>query len=123
MIEAGADAVGGASDAVAEAPSKAGSKFGLTGSQKAGALSAGIASPRTHHPYVVGLLLIAGGSCMLIGSITGALPSMLAALFCPTALQDANANPVSTGDKIGNFIVGTGPGTLYARGRSALGLG
>ena len=77
------------------AGAKVAKKFGLTGSQKAGAISAGLPQPRTHHPYILGLILITTGGFMLIGSVTGTLPSMLAALFVPNALDDTNQSPIS----------------------------
>ena len=76
------------------AASSVGKKFGLTNSQKAGAISAGLPQPRTHHPYILGLILITTGGFMLIGSVTGTLPSMLAALFVPNALDDTGGNPL-----------------------------
>ncbi len=47
---------------------------------------------RTSHPYIVGISLVVIGGFSLIGSITGTLPSMLAALFVPNALVDASGN-------------------------------
>jgi hypothetical protein len=64
-------------------------------SKLGGGLSAGgsaLPKPKTSHPYIVGLSLILVGGFMLIGSITGTLPSMLAALFDPDALEDASHN-------------------------------
>lgn len=69
-----------------------GSKFGLSSGQKAGALGQALPKPRTHHPYIVGLTLMVVGGFALVGSITGALPSMLAALFVPDALVDSGGN-------------------------------
>ena len=65
---------------------------GLTGVQTATAASKAVPTPRTNHPYVVGLSLIIIGAFGLIGSITGTLPSMLAGLFVPTALIDTSGN-------------------------------
>jgi hypothetical protein len=100
MLESGAAEVASGAESGA---STVGKKFGLTGSQKAAAVSGGIPSPRTKHPYILGLLLISGGCLMLIGSITGTLPSMIAALFDPNALDDSGGNPASPG--IGSDIV------------------
>jgi len=77
------------------AASKTGSKLGLTNSQKGAALGRSLPQPRTHHPYIVGLSLIVIGMFSLVGSITGTLPSMLAALFVPTALEDGSGNPAA----------------------------
>ena len=67
---------------------------GLSGAQKGTALSKLTPKARTHHPYVVGLILIVVGGFALIGSITGTLPSMLAALFDPQALTDKDGKGV-----------------------------
>lgn len=77
--------------AEALAPSSA----GLSGTQRAGAISSALPKPRTRHPYIVGLTLIIVGGFSLIGSITGTLPSMLAALFVPAALVDSGGNSPS----------------------------
>jgi len=60
--------------------------------QKTGALSRALPKPRTHHPYIVGITLMAVGAFALVGSITGTLPSMIAALFVPNALVDTGGN-------------------------------
>lgn len=86
MIEAGAGAERGI-----------GKKFGLTGSQKAAAIGGGIPQPRTHHPYLLGLILIVVGGFGLVGSVTGTLPSMIAALFDPSTLDDGSGSPASPG--------------------------
>ena len=65
---------------------------GLSGGRKAGVVGKALPKPRTHHPYIVGITLMAVGGFALVGSITGALPSMLAALFVPNALVDAGGN-------------------------------
>lgn len=106
MIEAGADAVGGAGDTVGNAGDKVGKKFGLTGSQKAGAISAGLPQPRTHHPYLLGLIFIVAGGFWLVGSITGTLPSMIAALFDPSVLDDSDSNPPSIVSDVVHDVVG-----------------
>src|SRR5580692_2233466 len=82
----GSDVVGGSS-AGTNGSSPSGRNFGLTGGQRAAA--AGRLVPqgaRTHHPYIVGLSLITLGLLALVGSVTGTLPSMIAALFVPQAL-------------------------------------
>lgn len=98
---------------------EAGSKLGLTSSQKGTAVSKLLPKPKTSHPYLVGLILIGTGGLMLIGSITGTLPSMLAALFVPQALVDSTGkkvapnilsavNPITSSPTIGTPItVGT----------------
>jgi hypothetical protein len=63
---------------------------GLGGTQVAAALGKAVPTPRTHHPYVVGLVFTTIGLFAVVGSITGTLPSMLAALFVPQALEDVN---------------------------------
>lgn len=102
-----------------------GSKIGLTGGQKAGALSGALPQPRTHHPYVVGLVFIVTGMFMLVGSITGTLPSMIAGLFDPNALEDSNHNtptPFQSSSSGLGFFTSTGAGSLYSSGRRLLGL-
>ncbi len=68
------------------------SSLGISkGSSKLGLL--GAAQPaKTNHPYIVGLSLVVIGGLSLVGSITGTLPSMIAALFVPNALVDASSN-------------------------------
>ena len=73
---------------------------GLSGGQKIGALGKALPKPKTNHPYIVGLSLIVIGGFALVGSITGTLPSMIAALFVPNALVDP-----STGNSPGLFGV------------------
>lgn len=63
----------------------------------AGSLSGLVPRPKTSHPYVLGLILTTVGIFALVGSITGTLPSMIAALFVPQALEDAGSTPVSPG--------------------------
>lgn len=82
------------------------STLGLGGSSKLGLL--GAAKPaRTNHPYIVGISLVVIGGFSLVGSITGTLPSMLAALFVPNALVDksgntpAPPNPITSVTKLG----------------------
>lgn len=90
------------------AAANAGASAGLNLGQKIGAANRALPKPRTHHPYIVGLSLIVIGGFALIGSITGALPSMLAALFVPDALVDSAGN---SGDlnapSLGSTIAGT----------------
>jgi len=62
------------------------SAIGLTGGQKAAAGLGAVPTAKTQHPYIVGTVLVLVGGFGLIGSITGTLPSMLAALFAPNAL-------------------------------------
>ncbi len=107
---------------------EAGSSIGLTAGQKASAASQALPRPKTNHPYVVGLLLTAIGGFALIGSITGTLPSMLAALFVPNALVDssgAQVAPSITSDlaAIGSQPVplpGTSQGSASANGYTNL---
>jgi hypothetical protein len=61
------------------------------GPSKLGALGA-VKPAKTSHPYIVGLSLVAVGAFGLVGSITGTLPSMIAALFVPNALVDKAGN-------------------------------
>lgn len=117
------EAAGAAEGAVSSEGSGAAKKFGLTGSQKAGAIGSAIPQPRTHHPYLLGLLLIVGGGFMLVGSITGTLPSMLAALFDPNALDDGSGSPPSAlSDQriIGANVSGTGVGGSGLFGQGTL---
>ncbi len=101
---------------------EAGSSIGLTTGQKASAASRALPRPKTNHPYVVGLVLTTIGGFAIIGSITGTLPSMLAALFVPNALIDssgAQAAPSVSSDlaAIGSQPVplpGTSQGTKSA---------
>ena len=86
-LESGAESAG---SAVAGEASPSSKKFGLSGSEKASALGRSLPQPSTHHPHALGLILIVGGCFMLVGSITGTLPSMIAALFDPNALVDAS---------------------------------
>ncbi len=86
---------------------------GLSGLQKlqgAASLSNALPKPKTSHPYVVGLIFTGIGLFSLVGSITGTLPSMLAALFVPQALEDASgknaAGPDHAGGPLGPL---TGP--------------
>lgn len=93
MLALEAAGEGSASAGAATADSGA-SSTGLSGGQKAGALGSALPKPRTHHPYIVGLTLMVVGAFALVGSITGTLPSMIAALFVPNALVDvAGSNP------------------------------
>jgi len=62
------------------------SAIGLTRGQKAAAGLGAVPTAKTRHPYIVGTVLVLVGGFGLIGSITGTLPSMLAALFAPNAL-------------------------------------
>ncbi len=61
----------------------------LTGTQKATAGLGAVPTAKTSHPYVVGIALLVIGGFGLIGSLTGQLPSMIAALFVPNALVNA----------------------------------
>jgi hypothetical protein len=89
----GAESIGESSTASAGAGG--GSIGGLTGAQKGSAASKLLPKPKTDHPYIVGIILVAVGGFALIGSITGSLPSMIAALFVPDALIDASGNSAS----------------------------
>jgi hypothetical protein len=82
--------------AVAEPLEEAGASASAAGESKGGKTSASLGSasrlfptPKTEHPYVVGFVLVLIGITGLIGSITGALPAMIAALFVPDALEEA----------------------------------
>lgn len=92
VMEAGAEGAKVAETVTGDA--SASKNLGLSPGQKLGAAGAGLPRPRTHHPYIVGLALMTVGAFALVGSITGALPSMLAALFCPNALVDTTGNSV-----------------------------
>lgn len=92
---AGAESGGaGAASAGAGAAGKKGSALsdlGLNGpTGTLGAASKLFPKPKTEHPYTVGIILIVVGLTGLVGSITGQLPAMIAALFVPDALEDAN---------------------------------
>jgi hypothetical protein len=78
----------------------------LTAGQKATAFTKSLPKPKTTHPYIVGLSLIVVGGFMLIGSITGTLPSMLAALFDPTALVDEKGNAPGFLSKLVSGVTG-----------------
>ena len=69
-----------------------GSKVGLTKGQKFGLFSKATPSPKTAHPYVVGMALIIIGGFGLVGSVTGTLPAMIAGLFVPNALVDSSGS-------------------------------
>ena len=88
---------------------------GLTGTQVALGGSKLLPKPRTKHPYVVGLVITTLGVFTFIGSVTGTLPSMLAALFVPQALEDATGASAA-GPAIGSasWLIGTGKGSLYS---------
>jgi len=73
--------------------SEGSSAIGLSTGQKATAGLGAIPSAKTQHPYVVGIALVLIGGFGLIGSVTGTLPSMFAALFLPPdALVDKKGN-------------------------------
>ena len=95
----GAGAAGGE-----EASSKAGNPLGFSGGQKAGAIGAGVSGtakllprPKTTHPYLVGLIFVAIGLAGMVGSITGSLPAMIAALWDPPILVDKTGASVAPG--------------------------
>jgi hypothetical protein len=75
----------------------------LTLGQKSSLGTKLIPSPKTTHPYIVGFVLIVVGGFSLVGSLTGDLPAMIAALFVPDALEDKNGN--SGGDFVGQLIL------------------
>jgi len=86
------------------------SKLGLTGGQKASAGLGAIPTAKTHHPYIVGIVLVLIGGFGLIGSLTGALPSMLAALFVPHALVDSDGNSAPGPGLLGDILkIGISP--------------
>ena len=68
---------------------------GLSLGQSASAGNKLLPKAKTNHPYVVGLSLVVIGGFALIGSLTGTLPSMIAALFVPQALEDGSHNSVA----------------------------
>jgi hypothetical protein len=90
--------VEGASEAVEPIleSDSASSKSGLSGIQKMQAgskvLNKYLPRPSTSHPYVVGIILLITGGFVVVGSVTGTLPSMLAGLFVPEALTDKHNN-------------------------------
>jgi hypothetical protein len=69
----------------------------LSASQVGAGISKALPRPKTSHPYIVGFILLSTGLFALVGSITGTLPSMLAALFVPSALLDSSGNTASPG--------------------------
>ena len=90
--------------------------FGLTSGQKVGAgasfLEKALPKPKTEHPYIVGLILIATGVLGMIGSVTGQLPAMVAALFDPGVLTDkTGSSPGILGD-LENIASGSPSGIL-----------
>jgi len=92
FLPALADGAEGTAESTASAGAGGGGIGGLTGSQKGAAASKLLPKPKTDHPYIVGLILVAVGGFALVGSITGTLPSMIAALFVPNALIDTSGN-------------------------------
>lgn len=48
-----------------------------------------LSSFKTDHHFAAGLFLVGAGLLGIAGSVTGRLFSMIAALFCPSALQSA----------------------------------
>jgi hypothetical protein len=58
--------------------------------QGASLLGKALPRPKTSHPYIVGIIFIVIGVAGMIGSITGELPAMIAALFDPNVLTDVN---------------------------------
>lgn len=90
----GSDVAGGVAGAGGGGSNDSGRNFGLTGGQKAAAAGRLLPKPRTSHPYIVGLSLVAIGLLSLVGSITGTLPSMIAALFVPNALGPSATSDV-----------------------------
>jgi len=98
------------------------SAIGLTGGQKASAGLGAIPTAKTQHPYVVGIALVLVGGFGLIGSITGTLPSMIAALFVPDALTDSAGkkpgvltpvNPLTSSPTLGTPITVKTPATIW----------
>lgn len=80
--------------------SEGSSVIGLSSGQKATAGLGAIPTPKTQHPYVVGIALVLIGGLGLIGSVTGTLPSMIAALFVPDALiEPSTGNSPALGIK------------------------
>ena len=99
----------------------------LSPMQKANAAGRAIPTARTHHPYVVGLILIVVGCVGLVGSITGNLPAMLGALFDPNAIMDTSGNAAgpnitsksltsAQGNQLSNTIGLIGPGLATITG-------
>lgn len=92
----------GAAAAGGSAASKKSNKAGTAAS--GAALGAGLLpKPKTNHPYIVGLILITIGVAGMIGSVTGQLPAMIAALFDPNVLVDKN--DATPGTSIGSSII------------------
>ena len=113
--EAVAETVG----AGAETGGSTASKAGLSAGQKASAFGKSLPKPKTNHPYIVGIALIAIGAFGLVGSINGSLPSMLAALFVPDALVDPQGSNASQSllDNLGHGLaVAADPLNLIAGG-------
>lgn len=117
-----AEALGASSESLGAGAESSGaktSKGGLSTTQKAAAFGRSLPKPKTNHPYIVGITLIAIGAFGLVGSINGSLPSMIAALFVPDALIDpagANASQ-SLLDNLGHGLaVAADPLTLITGG-------
>lgn len=91
-IAAAPEVVEGTIGAAGDTLGSTASGLGLTTGQKGAAIGRALPKPRTKHPYVVGGVLMLIGGFGLIGSLTGTLPSMLAALFVPNALVDSQGN-------------------------------
>lgn len=84
----------------------------LTKGQLGSAIGRALPKPKTHHPYIVGLTLIVVGGASLIGSLTGSLPAMIAALFVPNALTDTHGKAVAPNILQGLPVTAGIPGVL-----------
>jgi hypothetical protein len=94
--------VGAAASSAGESAANKGSKGASIAGL--GAAAQALPKPKTEHPYIVGLILITIGVAGMIGSVTGSLPAMLAALFDPNVLVDKSDR--TPGSSIGSDIIG-----------------
>ena len=58
------------------------------------------------HHYASGIILIAVGLVGIVGSVTGELANMLAALWVPDALYTSGGSQADSGDSGGGISVG-----------------
>jgi len=101
-------AAGGGSEALAALGFSKGQKSGSAGAGAQGVANI-LPKPKTTHPYLVGLIFIVVGVAGIVGSITGTLPAMIAALWDPPILVDKSGSSVAPGflGSLGEIAAGT----------------
>lgn len=106
--------------------------LGLSKGQKAGAASQGaqgvanvLPRPKTTHPYLVGLIFIVVGVAGIVGSITGTIPAMIAALWDPPVLVDKQGASVAPGflGSLGEIAAGATTLNPLQEGQGLINLG